>query len=39
MLELEKHARIIEQLLEIAADTGLNLDESMHKSSKYGQCC
>jgi len=31
MMELEQHTRIIEQLLEIAAETDLNLDESAHQ--------
>jgi len=31
MMELEKHTRIIEQLLEIAAESDLNLNESAHQ--------
>ena len=30
-MELEKHTHIIEQLLEIATETGLNLDEGVHQ--------
>jgi len=29
-MELEKHTQVIEQLLEIAAHTDLNLDKSEH---------